>query len=148
MEQLISLLKALLADNITLRFKAQGYHWNVESDDFAQFHKFFGKIYEDFEGATDAHAEWIRMLNAYAPYRISEFFDSSSISEPLIVGDAEEMVADLYDAVEKHKEDLIAAGIVANGLNEFGLANFLAERQTACQKWCWQLRSSMEMEED
>jgi DNA-binding ferritin-like protein len=148
MEQLIQLLKSLLADNITLRFKAQGYHWNVQGEGFPMWHKFFGKIYEDFDGATDTYAEWLRMLKSYSPYRISEFFDLATISEPVILGDAQAMLEDLYDAVEKHKEDLILAGRLANELGENGLMDFLAARQTATQKWCWMIGSSMEMEED
>lgn len=148
MEQLLAVLRKLLADNIALGMKAQGYHWNVESDDFYQFHEFFEGIYEDFHGATDTYAEWIRMLKGYSPYRLTDFFDLSTISEPIIVGDPEPMLVDLYDEIEKHIEDLKDAGGVANDLRENGLMDFLAERQTASQKWCWQIRASMEMEED
>lgn len=112
------------------------------------WHDFFGDIYEDFEGATDTYAEWLRMLKSYAPYRIAEFFDMATISEPVMLGDSEAMIEDLYDAIEKHKEDLVIAGGLANKFNENGLMDFLASRQTAAQKWCWQLSSSMEMEED
>lgn len=148
MEKLLEVLKQLLADNIALGFKAQGYHWNVESDDFHQFHEFFGEIYEDFHGATDTYAEWIRMLKGYAPYRLTDFFDLSGVGEPIIVGDPEPMVADLYDEIERHIEDLKVAGGVANDVRENGLMDFLASRQTASQKFCWQLRASMEVEED
>lgn len=112
------------------------------------WHDFFGEIYENFEGATDTYAEWLRMLKSYSPYRISEFFDLATISEPVIVGDAQAMLEDLYDAVEKHKEDLILAGKLANQFGENGLMDFLAARQTATQKLCWMIGSSMEMEED
>ena len=140
-------MKQLLADNIALAFKAQGYHWNVESDDFHQFHEFFGEIYEDFHGATDTYAEWVRMLKAYSPYRIADFFDLSSIGEPVIVGDPQPMLSDLYDEMEKHIEDLKNAGSIANQMRENGLMDFLAARQTAAQKWCWQIHASMEDEE-
>jgi starvation-inducible DNA-binding protein len=148
MDKLIEVLKQLLADNVSLGFKAQGYHWNVESDDFHQFHEFFGEIYEDFHGATDTYAEWIRMLKGYAPYRLTDFFDLATISEPIIVGDPKPMLVDLYDEIEKHIEDLKMAGGVANDYRENGVMDFLAARQTASQKWAWQLRASIEMEED
>ena len=147
MEQLLSALRLLLADNIALKFKAHGYHWNVESDDFSQFHKFFEKIYEDYNDATDGYAEWMRMLKAYAPYRLTDFFDMSTVGEPVIVGDPQPMLTDLYNEIEIHIAKLIEAGKLANAVNEFGLANFLADRQTASQKFCWQLRASMETEE-
>lgn len=147
MEQLIAQLRQLLADNIALKFKAHGYHWNVESDDFKQFHDFFGGIYENYDDATDNYAEWLRILKVYSPYRLTDFFDMATVTEPVIVGDPQPMLADLYISIEKHIEDLVVAGKLANAVNEFGLANFFAERQTASQKFCWQIRASMETEE-
>lgn len=144
MEQLIAQLRMLLADNITLKFKAHGYHWNVESDDFKQFHDFFAEIYEDYDDATDTYAEWLRMLKAYAPYRLTDFFDMASIVEPTIVGDPEPMLEDLYMSIEKHIADLVVASDLANAAKQYGLANFFADRQTASQKFCWQIRVSME----
>ncbi len=137
----------LLADNIALKFKAHGYHWNVESDDFNQFHDFFGEIYENYDAATDTYAEWLRILKAYAPYRLTDFFDMATITEPVIVGDPQPMLADLYMSIEKHIEDLVVASDLANAAKEYGLANFFADRQTASQKFCWQIRVSMEVEE-
>ena len=138
----------LLADNVALKFKAHGYHWNVEGENFPQLHKFFGKIYENYDGATDTFAEWLRMLKAYAPYRLTDFFDMATVGEPVIVGDPEPMLEDLYMSIEKHIEDLVVASDIANDVKEYGLANFFADRQTASQKFCWQIRASMEMEED
>jgi len=146
-EQLIAQLRMLLADNVALKFKAHGYHWNVESDDFKQFHDFFGEIYENYDAATDTFAEWLRILKAYAPYRLTDFFDMASVGEPVIVGDPEPMLEDLYMSIEKHIDDLVVASDLANDAKEYGLANFFADRQTASQKFCWQIRVSMETEE-
>jgi len=148
MEQLLSALRVLLANNIAIKFKAHGYHWNVESDDFKQLHDFFAEIYEDFDGATDEYAEWLRMLKAYSPYRLADFFDLSTVSEPVLVGEPEPMIEDLYDTIEKHIEDLVLASDMANNAKQYGLANFFADRQTASQKFCWQLRASMEEPEN
>ena len=144
MEQLLSALRLLLADNIALKFKAHGYHWNVESDDFKQFHDFFSDIYEDFDEATDTYAEWLRILKAYAPYRLTDFFDMSTVSEPTIVGDPQPMLADLYESIELHIEDLKDAVDLATTARENGLVDFLSARQAASQKFCWMLRASME----
>lgn len=147
MEQLLAQLRTLLADNVALKLKSHGYHWNVEGDDFPQFHEFFGEIYENFDVATDTYAEWLRMLKAYAPYRLTDFFDQSTVGEPVIVGDPQPMLVDLYNEIEIHIAKLIEAGNLANAMNEFGLANFFADRQTASQKFCWQIRASIETEE-
>ena len=148
MEQLLAQLRTLLADNVALGMKAHGYHWNVESDDFEQLHAFFGKIYEDYDGATDTYAEWLRMLKAYSPYRLTDFFDLSTVGENVLVGDPEPMIVDLYNEIEVHIAKLIQTGKLANDLGEFGLANFIADRQTASQKFCWMLRASIEVETD
>jgi starvation-inducible DNA-binding protein len=147
MDELNNTIRRLLADNIALKFKAHGYHWNVEGDDFRQFHDFFGDIYENYDAATDTYAEWLRIFKSYAPYRLVDFFDAASVGEPLIVGDPQPMLTDLYTAIEKHIEDLVIAGKAATAANEFGLANFFADRQTVSQKFCWQIRVSMETEE-
>lgn len=147
MDKLLAQLKQLLADNVALKFKSHGYHWNVEGDDFPQFHEFFGDIYENFDGATDTYAEWLRILKQYAPYRLTDFFDMSTVPESVIVGDAQEMLKDLYLSIEKHIEDLIVASDLANEAKQYGLANFFADRQTASQKFCWQIRASIESED-
>jgi starvation-inducible DNA-binding protein len=148
MEELLTQLKMLFADNIALKFKAHGYHWNVESDDFKQYHDFFSDIYEDYDEATDTYAEWLRMLKVYAPYRLTDFFDMSTIAEPVVVGDPQPMLSDLYMSIEKHIEDLKVAGRLANQASENGLMDFLATRQTMSQKFCWMIRASMEKQDD
>lgn len=146
MNELINLLKTLLADNVALKFKAHGYHWNVEGDDFPQFHEFFGDIYQDYDAATDTYAEWIRILRQYAPYRLTDFFDMSTVPEPVIVGDPQPMLKDLYLSIENHIGALVLASDLANETKQYGLANFFADRQTASQKFCWQIRASIEQE--
>jgi starvation-inducible DNA-binding protein len=147
MEQLLSQLRSLLADNVALKFKAHGYHWNVEGDDFKPYHEFFGEIYEDFDGATDTFAEWLRAFQVYSPYRLVDFFDMSDVPEPVIVGDAQPMLQDLLLSITKHVEDLVAASDTANLNKQYGLANFLADRQTISQKFLWQIRASIEVED-
>jgi starvation-inducible DNA-binding protein len=119
----------------------------VESDDFKQFRDFFKEINEDYEEATDEYAEWLRILKSYAPYRLVDFFDMSTVSEPVLVGDPEPMVADLYESIELHIEDLKDAVDLATTARENGLVDFLSARQAASQKFCWMLRASMDMEE-
>jgi starvation-inducible DNA-binding protein len=144
MENLLAALRMLMANNIALKFKAHGYHWNVESDDFKQFHEFFQEIYENYDEATDEYAEFLRMMRAYAPYRLVDFFDLMNVGEPVIVGDPEPMVQDLYNTIEMHIQELVAVSDMANAAKQYGLSNFLAERMTDSQKFCWQLRASME----
>ena len=147
MENLLAQLRTLLADNVALKFKAHGYHWNVEGDNFQQFHEFFGDIYLNYDEATDTYAEWLRALKQYAPYRLTDFFDMSTVPEPVIVGDPQPMLQDLLLSIEKHVEDLVVASDTANANKQYGLANFFADRQTISQKFLWQIRASIEVED-
>jgi starvation-inducible DNA-binding protein len=143
MNELIDMLKNLLGDTVALKFKAQGYHWNVETDDFPQYHEFFGKIYEDYDSAIDPMAEWIRILGDYAPFKMSRLAALSSIPETEVTADHEDMTMDLYKSNEIMIAKFASAADMATAAKQYGLANFLGDRQTAHQKWSWQLRVSV-----
>ena len=57
-------LKVLLASVNSLSIKAQNFHWNVEGDNFPQYHEFFGNFYEEVYSAVDKIAEYIRTLDS------------------------------------------------------------------------------------
>jgi starvation-inducible DNA-binding protein len=143
MLDLISLLKVLLADNITLKLKAHGYHWNVEGDDFSQYHEFFGEIYADYEDATDTYAEWLRKLDTYAPFKLSRFIDLNEVGEPEISSDPMMMAADLLSANDMVLSKLTDAVDLAVQNRQHGLANFFADRMTMHQRWHWMLSASL-----
>ena len=147
-EELINLLKVLLADTTALKFKAHGYHWNVETDDFPQYHEFFGKIYEDFDSAIDPFAEWIRMVDnkQFAPFSLSRLSALSTVPENPVTTDHEAMSADLLASIELVTPKLIQGFDLATAAKQNGLANFFADRQTAHQKWIWQLRTVVKPE--
>ena len=60
-------LKVLLASVNSLSIKAQNFHWNVEGDNFPQYHEYFGNFYEEVYSAVDKIAEYIRTLDSYSP---------------------------------------------------------------------------------
>ena len=143
MEQLIQILKGLLSDTIALKYKAHGYHWNVETDDFPQYHDFFEKIYEDYDSAIDPLAEWIRMLGGYAPFKLSRFNELTSIPDTEVTSDHEDMSMDLYKANELMITRFQDAFDIATAARQQALANFFAERMGAHQKWSWQLKATV-----
>ena len=143
MEELINLLKVLLADNITLKLKSHGYHWNVEGDDFVQFHKLFLDIYEDYDQATDTYAEWLRKLDTYAPFKLSRFIELNEVGEPDVTSDPMMMSADLLMANDMVTQKLMDAFDVATANRQQALANFFAERMDMHQRWHWMLSASL-----
>ena len=151
MNSLADMLKSLTADAVALKFKAHGYHWNVEGDDFPQWHEKLLEIYEDLDDSIDTFAEWIRMIdvNEYAPFALSRLASLSSIPETQVTTDPMSMIADLCDSFDIAIAKYVEGFDAATNAKQNGLANFMADRQTALQKWCWQLRASLkEVEAD
>ena len=134
-------LKSLLADIYTLYFKAHSYHWNVEGSDFAQYHEFLGKFYEDVYGSADVVAELIRTLDAYAPVSFASLLSTATIEESTTVPDARGMLSNI-----RRDNDLFLARLVksydeAEKASEFGISNFLQDRIQAHEKHAWMLRA-------
>lgn len=139
MEQL---LKELLSDTVALRFKAQGYHWNVEGINFNQFHDLFSDIYQQYESAIDPLAEWLRKLGYLAPSDLLSFYNDTSVSESISTTDALSMVADLQNSNYLIIGKLQDAVDYATELKQHAVANFFAELLDAHQKINWQLTAT------
>lgn len=148
MNELIETLKKLLANTVAMKYKAQGYHWNAEGDDFPQWHDKFGEIYESLDGSIDEMAEWIRIMGDYAPFKLSRFVELSDIPESGISSDPEDMAMDLLKDHMMSAAAFGAASIAASNAGQKGLENFLADCMTMHQKWAWQLRVSTKPEEE
>lgn len=143
MDELVQNLKVLLANTVLMKYKAQGYHWNVQSDDFAQYHELFGKIYDSMDGAIDSLGEWILMLGEFAPFKLSRFVELATLPEPEISSNPMDMAADLKACHDLSAAAFGAASAAAASAGQKGLENFLADCMTAHQKWSWQLRASL-----
>lgn len=146
MEELINNLKVLLASTVVMKFKAHGYHWNVEGDDFPQWHDKFGDIYESIDGSIDTLAEWIRILGDYAPFKLSRFVELNRMPETNVSSDPMNMAADLLADHIAAAAAFGTASAAAANMGEKGLENFLADCQAMHQKWIWQLRVSIKPE--
>jgi len=142
-EDLLNALKVLLADEYALYFKAHGYHWNVESKMFSQYHEFYAEIAEDVYGAIDPTAENIRKLGGYAPYKMSRMMELCNIPETEVGSDCESMKADLLIATNMIITTVNKAFDIAEASREQGIADFLASRDDMHKKYAWQLRASM-----
>lgn len=146
MNELVDALKVLLSDVVTFYFKAHGYHWNVEGDDFPQFHSFFAEIYEDAYGSIDPIAENIRKCGDYAPFRLERFIEYRTVTDSNVTPEEVDMSTDLYAANGQVIATLYRAFAAANAQNRQGIANFLAERIDMHEKWQWQLGAIIKAE--
>ena len=137
-------LKVLLASCYGFAIKAQNFHWNVEGPDFPQYHKFFGKIYEDvFDNAIDQTAEYIRTLGSYAPGSLTRMAELCIIEDQLKIPRAQLMIAELLQDNAKLIELLNVCFNNAGAENKQGIMNFLAERLDAHEKHNWMLSSTL-----
>jgi len=144
MEELINQMKITLADVYAFYIKAQNFHWNVEGSNFAEMHGFFEKIYEDVFGSADDIAEFIRTLNAYAPFGLYSLTQYATISDSdMVVGgtDVRLMVLELRASNTSVLESLQAVYRLAEMNNEIGLSNFIQDRIHAHRKHQWMLDS-------
>jgi starvation-inducible DNA-binding protein len=141
MEQLIEQMKVILATNFALYLKTQNYHWNVEGPLFAQYHDFFGDLYDDYYGAVDPTAENIRKLGAYAPGSLSRFKELSDVQDAITTPDARTMVFTLLEDNERLIVHTRAGIVLADDAGEPAISNFLQDRLDKLQKHSWMLRS-------
>lgn len=144
MDGLIALLRQYLANTVVLANTAHGFHWNVEGPLFEEYHELFGDIYEDVDGTIDTIAEWMRKFDVQAPYTLQQFMEAQNFGEVLTVTNSPIVMSRMLLIMnDKLVDDIKVMFDGATELKEQGLANFLADRQAAHQKWGWFLRSSI-----
>ena len=141
MEQLIEQLKVILGTNFGLYLKAHNYHWNVEGNDFPQYHEFLDGFYNEVFAQSDPIAEHIRYLNAYAPGSFSRFLELSVVEESTTVPDALTMMTTLKMDNDRYIMQLRAGIVLADEAGEPAVGNFLQDLLGAHQKKSWMLRS-------
>ncbi len=138
---LIAEMKRLLANTFALYLKSQNYHWNVTGPNFAQYHEFFGHLYEEVHGSIDTTAEEIRKLGSFAPgsfgrySELADIEDETSIPEPAIMfarlaRDNDIVIQNLYN-VRKIADEIDAAGTL----------DYIESRISTHEKHAWMLKS-------
>jgi starvation-inducible DNA-binding protein len=139
-------LKILLGTQFAYYVKAHAFHWNVETPDFYQYHKFFQKIYEDAYSAIDPIAEYIRALDEYAPGSLERFLELSIIQGQTKIPRARLMIEELLVDSKQLIDLLNQCFASATQENKQDVANFIAERLSQQNKFAWQLSSSLKNE--
>lgn len=143
MTELQASLNVLLANVFVMYFKAHSFHWNVEGEDFTQYHQFFGEIYDDVYDSVDPIAENIRKLNGYAPKSINAMYEHKTLQEEDGIPNIRGMVTALLAANDQVLYSLNKAYTLGDQEKKYGLCNFLADRIDTHEKHGWQLRASL-----
>lgn len=131
-----------LASEFSLYLKAHGYHWNVESRDFQEYHALFAMVYEDIYDNVDSFAEKCRALQVKVPASLGAMKSLAVIEDELGYPGKDEMVANLLSDSMQVYQALRDAYNLCELNGEHGFSNFLAERLDAHRKYQWQLRAS------
>ena len=138
-----AMLKAAFASEFSFFLKAANFHWNVEGSLFPQYHELFGNIYAEVYGSIDTFAEELRALRIYAPASFETFDEISVVDCEDGVPNGMQMTQQLLADSDTMAELFRQAYSVAESQGDFGLANFLADRQNAHRKHSWMLRSTL-----
>lgn len=136
-------LKVVLADTFAFYLKTHNYHWNVEGEDFYEFHTFFEQIYNEVFEAVDAVAEHIRALDEYAPGSLGRFSELTNIDDATTIPAATVMVRQLLSDNDKVIASLRTAYQDAEDAGEIGISNFLQDRTDIHKKHGWMLRATI-----
>jgi starvation-inducible DNA-binding protein len=134
-------LKVVLANTFAFYLKAHNYHWNVEGENFNDYHRFFAKLYNETWAAADLVAEHIRTLDEYAPASFGRFYQLSTISDETNIPTAINMARKLEEDNKKVLESLTTAHDLSEKANKIGITNFLEERIDIHEKHGWKLRA-------
>lgn len=137
------MLKAAFASEFSFFLKAAGFHWNVEGSLFPQYHELFGNIYSEVYSSIDTFAEQLRAARVYAPAAFETLDEISAVECQTEVPNGMQMTQELLADSDLMVEIFRAAYTAAEQMGDYGLANFLADRQDAHKKHSWMLRSTL-----
>ncbi len=141
MEQLIEQLKVILGTNFALYLKSHGYHWNIEGDNFPQYHDFLNRFYTEVFNQNDSIAEHIRQLDSYAPGSLERMLELADLEESQNIPMALAMMTELKRDNDRFIIHLRAGIVAAEQADEPAIGNFLQDLLGAHQKKAWMLRS-------
>lgn len=144
MNDLELLLVKLQSMVVKMYIQSHGYHWNIQGQDFKQYHEFLLEIYEDVYDSIDPISENMRKLGYTAPFGLETWANNS------------ELVTNNTSTLEPRQmlKELLSTNVIvlamlkrtcdeANRVDEQGLVNFLADRIDKHKFWQWQLTATL-----
>jgi len=145
---LVENLKTLLASTETFSLKSRNFHWNIEGSNFPQYHEFYDTLYTDSYATVDIIAEYIRVLNSYAPASLTRYAELTVIQDQTKIPRAELMFQESFEDCQKMIQLVVEIFDVATQERQQGIANFMAELQDLYSKKAWMIRSILKKERE
>lgn len=141
---ILELAHRVLSNTFIMYFKAHSYHWNVEGNDWYQYHNFFGDIYSELWAAVDLIAENIRVTGDYGPYSLTKMYAHKTIAEDIAKPiNTTAMLSNLHIANSTILMDLRQLLEALELAKRPGFANLITDRITAHEKHGYMLQSSL-----
>lgn len=144
MEKLYKLLSDTQATLFMLFQKTWVYHWNVVGSEFYQFHKVFGKQYEEMFEEIDRLTEHMRYLNIKPVSTLTRITEVSHVLEANNKLDDMGMVRDLIADNETLVGLFKQVAEEAELQKSRGTTNLVDDLNESHGKFIWILRSFTE----
>lgn len=135
-------LTQVLADTFVLYYKTHAYHFNVEGEDFHEYHIMFEQQYNHLWKSVDEIAERVRALDAYAPISLKNLLSHATLKEAGQNRDSKQMAKDLADDHEEMSVSVSKVITMADEANDAATADLLTKLLGEHEKTAWMLRSS------
>jgi starvation-inducible DNA-binding protein len=144
-EEIVSFLNTLLADEYALYTKTRNAHWNVFGPNFFELHKLFEMQYENLDTMIDDIAERVRALGHYALGSLKDFLSVTHLSEENHdFSDPKQIIQTLVNDHETIiriiRNDITP---IASKYRDLGTADFVTGLMEQHEKMAWMLRSSI-----
>lgn len=141
MDELIQKLRETLATNFAFYLKAHMFHWNVEGQNFSEYHEFWSNVYEDLFAQSDIIAEFIRQSGEYAPGSLEVYKSISKIQDEESFLNAKDMFSKFL--VDNDKMVLLYNQLyaIAEKTEQYQISDYCAQRLGAHKKHAWMVRS-------
>jgi starvation-inducible DNA-binding protein len=138
----VSMLEALLSNEMILYIKTRKSHWNVTGESFMELHKLFEEQYQQLEASADEIAERIGKLGQNTIGTMTEFQQRAAIKEsPGSYLSSKQMLKELLAdhetlviQIRKDVEDC------ASNNNDAGTVDFLTKLMEQHETKAWVLR--------
>jgi starvation-inducible DNA-binding protein len=144
-KKVVTVLQALLANEVALTQATRGAHWNVVGPNFGPLHTLFGDQYDALNDQVDEIAERIRALGEFPAASIGAFAKDATIDDSAgLQKKADKTIASLLAAHEVVITQLGRAIVVADEHEDTATEDFLVALLAGHQKTAWMLRAHLE----
>jgi starvation-inducible DNA-binding protein len=105
-------------------------------------------LYSETYETVDNIAEYIRVLDSYAPGSLTRYAELTIIQDQTKIPRASLMFVEAYEDCMKMSELVVSMFDVATQERQQGIANYMAELQDLYGKKAWMIRSILKKERE